>query len=391
MIQILIKQNYNKWTRLDWWHRTQLVLLTIILLAYLVSQSQSWFKLNQNNIVSGSIIFLSLFAALLGLQGGFVLKYAIPRQKSLYIFHTLPLSTNELVQIIFYYYHLFALIPFLLLLVISTGIFPLHPVLGLIVFVTGLLLDLLIFRIVLFILFRTISLRRSVPRGAIQLEDIYTFNTHMYQAKKVKPKAGRIPATLFGQLMLKELVGLWRNPRYRRLKIFTYLTYILILITLYFSGISNSDMWMMFFSAAVFWAHYNVYFNSKYVVPDPEWYFRTLPLKFNKVWFSKFLAEFIYIAVLLLSQWTFLMLAGVEFWIQLNWIGALGLFAAIILSVVINFQILFFDNPRLAGFAYHFTILFILIMSINFRLVGPLTAIFLLTFYFIKTLRFYKS
>jgi hypothetical protein len=150
-------------------------------------------------------------------------------------------------------------------------------------------------------------------------------------------------------------------------------------------------MWMMFFSFAVFWVHYNVHFNTKYVAADPEWYFRTLPLKFYQVWFSKFIAEFFYVILLLASQWIFLMLAGIEWWVQFNWIGALALFAVIILAIVINFQILFFDNPRLAGFTYHFTILFIVIMSLNYRLVGPLTALFLLTFYFIKTLRFFKS
>ena len=77
--------------------------------------------------------------------------------------------------------------------------------------------------------------------------------------------------------------------------------------------------------------------------------------------------------------------------IQLNWIGALLLFAIAVLSIVINFQILFYDNPRLAGYAYHFTILFIVIMSLNYRFVGPLVSVFLLTFYFLKTRRFYNS
>ena len=76
---------------------------------------------------------------------------------------------------------------------------------------------------------------------------------------------------------------------------------------------------------------------------------------------------------------------------QLNMVLLMLPFSMLVLSIMLNFQIMFYDDPRLAGYAYHFTIIFLLIMTINFRLVGPLISIILLTFYFYKSYRYFKS
>jgi hypothetical protein len=225
----------------------------------------------------------------------------------------------------------------------------------------------------------------------LHLEKMYPISSHSFQKKKTAQSQFRQGPGSLLTLIKKELLVLWRNPHYRRLKIFTYLFYLTVQISLYFSTLANNDMWMMFFSAAIFWIHYNVHFNSKYVSPDPEWFFRTIPLRFSQIWFAKFATEILYILFLLLNQLLFLALVGNEAWILLNWIGALLLFALIILSIVINFQILFYDNPRQAGYTYHFTILFIGVTSANYRLVGPIMALFVLTYFFYKTYRFYNS
>ena len=164
-----------------------------------------------------------------------------------------------------------------------------------------------------------------------------------------------------------------------------------VTLTVHPFSLREPDKWMMLFSMAVFWIHYNVHFNTKYISADPEWYFRTLPVSFFKMWLAKFAAEILYVLILLFSQWVFLILTGTELGIQLNWIGALFLFSIIILTIVINFQILFYDNPRLAGYAYHFTLLFMVIMALNYHLAGPLTSIALILFYFFKTYRYYNS
>ena len=65
--------------------------------------------------------------------------------------------------------------------------------------------------------------------------------------------------------------------------------------------------------------------------------------------------------------------------------------AIIILLSMINFQIMFYNDARLAGYAFHFTLLFLAIMSLNYHFVGPLISVLLIGFYFYKNVRYFYT
>lgn len=384
MLSLLLKQPLNRWRQMGLWQRLQLLLLALIVFIYLISELRAWFSILPAGGLRIGFYIAHGFLLLSAISAPFVFKYALPRSKALYLFHTLPLSRRQGLQLLAWFYHLFQIPLLLLLLLTVMALILLHPLTGILTLALAVIYDVLI----LWIAGQIYS--RKSGSTKIHLEKIYPVSFRAIQKQWFKKSAFQTSGGLV-LLIKKELLGLWRNPRYRRLKVLTWIFYMAGLTGLYFSGNPDYDMWMMFFSAALFFLHYNVHFNAKYVSPDSEWFLRTLPIPFYRVWISKFSSEILYVLFLILSQLLFLIAVGTATWIQLNWIGALLLFAVAVLSVVINFQILFYDNPRLAGYAYHFTILFIVILSLNYRLVGPLTSLFLLTFYFLKTRSFFNS
>jgi hypothetical protein len=61
-------------------------------------------------------------------------------------------------------------------------------------------------------------------------------------------------------------------------------------------------------------------------------------------------------------------------------LGIISLFSIFILYIITIIRIIFFDNPRFAGYAYHFLIIFTLVMIFNFYLVGPLITLLLIIY-----------
>jgi hypothetical protein len=150
-------------------------------------------------------------------------------------------------------------------------------------------------------------------------------------------------------------------------------------------------MWLTIIAAIIIWIHYSNHFNEKYVKPEPEWFFNTLPFRFYQIWISKFLTEFLFILMLLILHGIFISLLQVDLYSVFNLTGLLLLYSLIILMAIVNFQMMFYYDPRLAGYAYHFTVIFFVVMSINFRLVGPLVTIFMMFYYLYKNYRYFTS
>lgn len=186
-------------------------------------------------------------------------------------------------------------------------------------------------------------------------------------------------------------LSMWRNPRYRRLKIITIFVYLfsLYLITQYASD--AVDMKLTIAGMVLIYLHYSNYFNRKYVLPEPEWYFLTLPNRFWHIWISKFLSESIYIFLILICHWLFLAAWGADSWAQFNLLAILVFFGLFTVSAILNFQILFYDDPRLGGYAYHFLIIFTVILTYNYRFVGPVAALFLLGLNFYRSYKQYNA
>jgi hypothetical protein len=69
----------------------------------------------------------------------------------------------------------------------------------------------------------------------------------------------------------------------------------------------------------------------------------------------------------------------------------LSFFSSAILITMIAFQIIFYDDPRTGGYAYHFSIIFFVVMSLNYYFTGPLLTVLFLLFYVYKSYRFMKE
>ena len=443
MLKFLLRQPLNSWRYMGWLHRIEIILL--VGLIYIVTNGKihqqylDWLNYDWITQFGLTSLVTNFFIIALFLSGPFILLYMIPRQSGLHPFYSKPLTSKQLFQLIGYYYFKYQLITTIIYLVFLSALFGINGLasitslammmaFGLLIYVFQFKifinrksnLHFLGFHFAIIILYTTIYsifywylnipwifnlliltatgfiLWKQWPKEAtIHLESIYpkksswqvNHQTSRLDFKKI-PKF--LPAKLQA-LFNKELLGLWRNPLYRRLKWITFISYIILMIIILFSQIENKDLIMTLLTGLVIWLHYSNYFNEKYVQPEPDWYFYTVPFRFRHLWLSKFLVEFIFIIIILISFWAMLFISGFNLNEQLNMVLLMLPFSMLVLSIMLNFQIMFYDDPRLAGYAYHFTIIFLLIMTINYRLVGPLISIILLTFYFYKSYRYFKS
>lgn len=128
------------------------------------------------------------------------------------------------------------------------------------------------------------------------------------------------------------------------------------------------------------WIHYTHQFNEKYVFKEPRQILNMLPLSYRQIWLAHFLLETGFLIPVLLIFLSALLLYGSAAQQILLLMLALLLFSLFILYTITNVRMIFYDDPRLAGYAYHFLIIFSAIMISSFYLVGPLVAIFLLLY-----------
>jgi hypothetical protein len=181
-------------------------------------------------------------------------------------------------------------------------------------------------------------------------------------------------------LAAREILVSLRNIRYLRLKLFSTLLYILLLTAGhdYFS-----DSYINFVSAVTLvfiWIHYSSQFNEKYVQPEIRVFMRTMPLRFFHLVAARIVSELIYILLLLILQNIFLLISGIPVILMLYLSAGVLIFATVVFYIIAILRILFYDNPRLAGYAYHFLIIFSLMMTANFYLVGPVVILALLVY-----------
>ncbi len=182
-------------------------------------------------------------------------------------------------------------------------------------------------------------------------------------------------------LIVRDWLGYLRNRAYLRLKIGTLLFYTVLLATIFRQVESqNTTVWVLLLSVVIIWIHYAQQFNRKYVFPESPWFLKTLPVSFTAFWLAKFLAELVYVLILLLIAAIFMFLNISDPVAAGQTVLVLLLFAVFVLAIITTIRLYFFDNPRLGGYAYHFLILFCLIMNLNFYLVGPLVTFVLLLY-----------
>jgi hypothetical protein len=444
MVRILLRQAVHQWESFTWRTRLEIVAVGGLITVFLSGRLYNVFDivLTAERFTEFTLTLFSsqVIIFLLALSGPFIIAYLVPRQRSLRIFYPLPLRKADTIALVMHYVLKYQLLFVLLLipLLFATVLYSGLPYLCLAMikftlFGTGIILLQIILLIklkkvqrfvgistivnllylavwsvfiiyfervwmidlmVAFLLYFSalIIYKKSSPAD---LEKIYPPVTKPFaRVKKILlPTPDRnflIHKPLFF-MFYKEILSVWRNPRYRRLKGFTLILFVAGFIFLKVYVNEYVEMWMLIWAAIIIWIHYSSGFNDKYVQPDPQWYIKTLPVKFYQVWISKFLAEFTYLFVILTLFFTALLYSSLTWYQIFNLMTVLILFSVFVLLTMIIFKLMFYDDPRLAGYAFHFTILFITIMSLNDRLVGPIVGILLVVFYLYKSYRYFKT
>ncbi len=352
----------------------------------------------------------------------FIYFKLLPRQESLKAIRILPLDSNQALAVLMLYlakYELITLIicgPAGMALLVTTGLIPVLYFIFILIFIPAALIlllqlllikikkrlaiflvyyvftatyfvihiilylssqpyllpDLLIFPILIFLFYRLMqpfSDTWDLPLYALQVrENVLGKVTYMLTYNRIFRllPAGSQP------YLTREFLGHLRNKNYMRMKYISIILFIIILVAL---GNVRTDLVPV--ACFVFcWLHYAHQFNQKYIFSESKDFIRMLPARYHQIWISKFLTEIILLLPILLIS----LFALLYFEFSLLIFMALVLFSAILLFIIINIRLLYLENARTAGYAYHSLVIFSILMIGNFYLVGPLVIFGLLIY-----------
>ena len=428
-----IRQIRNYWKNLGLRIKTELLFLFIILSAFLSQKGNIIFDdllarpgisdIGLASIIAHSLVLLTTATL------PFIYLKLLPHQKGITILRQLPLrSTGAFTLVVTYIikYQLPIIIIFIPLF-ISLGI-NLSPVLILYLFLV-LILFTIIFLMLLLVLVQHTRTKNLVILvyysviavyfgfyaviyyydgpyiltdfliacllgviGYVNLRlyhqewDIYIFKFDSSVRKirtRYKINYHNLPSLWFTSLhplLAKEFLGRIRNKNFMRMKIINLS--ILIAVLLFSQGYfpESYPQVAALISFIFIWIHYTHQFNEKYVFKEPRQILNMLPLSYRQIWLAHFLLETGFLIPVLLIFLSALLLYGSAAQQILLLMLALLLFSFFILYTITNVRMIFYDDPRLAGYAYHFLIIFSAIMISSFYLAGPLVVIFLLLY-----------
>jgi hypothetical protein len=188
-------------------------------------------------------------------------------------------------------------------------------------------------------------------------------------------------------LLIKEILSHVRNKNYMRLKIISFIIYlaIMIIVDIFYQEYYTSTVSVL--TILLIWEHYSHQFNEKYITKESRLFIKVLPIKFYQYSLSKFLSEFIYIALILVFVLILTLLHGIAPFKILNILGIITLFSLFVLYIITLIRVIFYDNPRMAGYAYHFLIIFTMVMIFEYYLVGPIITFFIILYLHFKSKR----
>lgn len=240
--------------------------------------------------------------------------------------------------------------------------------------------DLLIFPLALFFLMRKLSPFHDtwdVMLSRRRINDLPLQKVH-YQVTYRD-----IPTWLPGHLQAffrREILGHLRNRSYVRMKIFSLALFItgLLLLMEYFP--ENRPEAAAVFGLLFVWIHYAHQFNEKYVYAESRNFIGSVPVRYRQIWLSRFLTELLFLIPVLAFTAAGMAGFGSSLMAILLVMAVVTGFSVFVLSLITSIRLLFYDNPRLAGYAYHFLIIFSVVMIGNFYLVGPVVIFFVLLY-----------
>ena len=193
-------------------------------------------------------------------------------------------------------------------------------------------------------------------------------------------------------MFLHDWLNHLRNPSYLKSKGVLLLLQIFIGVFAFRSyGAEKAMLVFSVFWLVLIWWHYSGVFNRRFTQSEPEWFFRLTPLPFVRFFLMRFVNEFIFVIIMLTVYSIVLQAAGFALGEQWQWLLLLSFLSAVILLTMITFRILFYDDPGTGGFAYHFSVIFFTVMTLNYYFVGPLLTLFFMFVYLYKSYRFLKE
>jgi len=154
---------------------------------------------------------------------------------------------------------------------------------------------------------------------------------------------------------------------------------VLLILLLFLTPYSNTQT-IAAISFLFIWLHYAHQFNEKYTFTDSKFLIRSMPVRYYQIWSARFINELIFLIPVLIICFIALVIFESNLELVLLIFLALLLFALITLFIITNIRMIFYDNPRMAGYAYHVLIIFAAVMITNFYLVGPLVIFALLIY-----------
>jgi len=187
-------------------------------------------------------------------------------------------------------------------------------------------------------------------------------------------------STILYALTVKEIISYTRNFHFLRIK-FTGLTIYLIVLVIAQQTVPENYLAVVSIITFIYlWIHYTHQFNEKYVLPESAFFLKLLPFRYFQIWTAKFAAEMIFIAPVFIILIFSLLVSGANTMTTLYVFSTAFIFALFILATIVSVKLLFFDNPRKAGYIYHFMVVFSMVMIYNFYLVGPVVIFFTLIY-----------
>ena len=211
--------------------------------------------------------------------------------------------------------------------------------------------------------------------------------SNQYKTKLTYFKFPQLLPQIVQPLFIKEMLSHIRNKNYLRLKIISLVIYLasLILVDIYYHEYYTNAVAIL--SLMLIWEHYSHQFNDKYVIKESSYLIKVMPVKFYQYCLSKILGEFIYILLILIVVLIATIIHGVSLQHIFIILLIISLFSLFVLYTITLIHVIFYDNPRTSGYAYHFLVIFTLVMNFQYYLVGPLMTLFMLIYLHFKSYR----
>ncbi len=438
VLKILSRQQKNAWSNLTLTARVEIaVLLSLI---YLYVGNRLFNNLNHlrlsdillyRQIVWGSALAIAFFFIV---SLPVLLRRVLPAQNGFTQLLTLPMSPSQVRAFVFYYTHKYWIIAWAIVLPLPAALLLRDPFFALQWIAFTFFADWAVLHVFFNLFFRIHSSARLYSVAAVatiiwMAECVFLWNFPVawpifgiflllcllglsrFSKSAARPSmepwlplvrqvlrfprphrsmnfAGRPAKALFLHDWLNHL----RNPSYLKSKGVLLLLQIFIGVFAFRSyGAEKAMLVFSVFWLVLIWWHYSGVFNRRFTQSEPEWFFRLTPLPFVRFFLMRFVNEFIFVLIMLTVYSIVLQAAGFALGEQWQWLLLLSFLSAVILLTMITFRILFYDDPGTGGFAYHFSVIFFTVMTLNYYFVGPLLTLFFMFVYLYKSYRFLKE